>query len=157
MKLKITLLAVLTLVLGFIIGILVSAKLRHNRLRPVRTSVSERYFREHLYRVIDPDSQQIEKLDIIIREYGKNFHELSSDYRQSIDSLMDMQWKEIRPVLSRDQIKRLEEMEEKRREAMKEFRNKKRMDPDKRFDRSRDRDRYHRDRDDYSRDPDRRK
>lgn len=148
MKLRITLLIIGTLLLGFAIGMLTSAQLRHKRMRPVRTFASEHYFREHLYRVIEPDSVQKVELDGIIDRYGDEFKDMNAEFWKNFESLMDRQWGEIKELLSRDQLKKLEEFDRNRREMMKKFRSESRSDDSTRFDRRRgpERDRYDGDR-----------
>jgi hypothetical protein len=122
MKLRITLLIILTLLLGVAIGVLASAQLRHKRMRPVRMYASEHYFKEHLYKVVEPDSVQKVKLDAILKQYGEEFNEMNTGFRKDFESLMDRQWNDIKPVLNKEQIEKLEEIERIRRERMKEFR-----------------------------------
>lgn len=149
MKLRITILIILTLLLGFVIGMLTSAQLRHKRMRPVRTFASEQYFREHFYRIVEPSEEQKLELDGIIKSYADDFNQLRSQYREGFDSLMDEQWGEVKPVLNKEQIEKLEEFERNRRKAMKDFRDKRSSD-------DRGRDRYDRDKSrNYHRDSDR--
>lgn len=124
MKLRITILIVLTLLIGFVIGMLTSAQLRHKRMRPVRIYASENYFRDHLYKVVEPDSAQKAELDAIIEEYGEEFNEMNAAFWKDFETLMDRQWSDIKPVLNKEQIEKLEEIERNRRERMKEFRKK---------------------------------
>ncbi len=128
MKLKITILIVLTLMLGFVLGFLTSAQLRHQRMKPVRIYASEDYFRDHFYKVIDPSVEQKKQLDKIIGKHSDQINELNRKFRDDFETLFDNQWKEIKPVLNKDQIKRLEELERNRREAMKEYRKRRKSD-----------------------------
>lgn len=133
MKLRITILIILTLLLGFVIGMLTSAQLRHKRMRPVRIYASENYFKDHLYKAVEPDSAQKAELNAIIDQYSEEFNEMNASYWKEFESLMDRQWNDIKPVLNKEQIDKLQEIERNRREKIKDFRKK---------DRSGDRD-YH--------------
>ncbi len=124
MKLRITILIILTLLLGFVIGMLTSAQLRHKRMRPVRTFASEQYFREHFYKIVEPSEEQKQELDSIIESYADSFNKLNRQFRDDFESLMDDQWGVIKPVLNKEQIEKLEEFERNRRKAMREFRDK---------------------------------
>ncbi|HCC69857.1 MAG TPA: hypothetical protein DEQ09_01690 [Bacteroidales bacterium] len=126
MKIRITILIVLTLLLGFALGMLTSAQLRHKRMRPVRTYASVKYFREILYKVAEPDSVQQAELDMIIEKYSEYFNDLNSEFRKDFETMMDEQWNEIKPVLNKNQIDKLEEFEQHRSEMMKEFRKRER-------------------------------
>ncbi|MFO7850898.1 MAG: hypothetical protein ACQERS_07495 [Bacteroidota bacterium] len=124
MKLRITILIILTLLLGIVIGMLTSAQLRHKRMRPVRIYASENYFKDHLYKVVEPDSAQKAELDAIIDRYSEEFREMNAAYWKEFESLMDRQWNDIKPVLNKEQIDKLQEIERNRREKIKEFREK---------------------------------
>ena len=139
MKLRITLLIILTLLLGFAIGILTSAQLRHKRMRPVRIYASEQYFKEHLYKVVEPDSAQKAELDAIIEQYGEQVNEMNAAFWKDFETVMDSQWNDIKPVLNKEQIEKLEEIERNRRERMKEFRQRGRSGNRDYHDRGRDR------------------
>jgi len=133
----------MTLLLGFAIGILTSAQLRHKRMRPVRMYASENYFKEHLYKVVEPDSVQKAELDFIIEKYGESFRELNASFWKDFELLMDEQWNEINPVLRKDQIEKLEEFDRNRREMMKEFRRRNDSGDSTRFNRRPRHDREH--------------
>ncbi len=139
MKLRITILIILTLLLGFVIGILTSAQLRHKRMRPVRTYASEHYFKEHLYKVAEPDSAQKVELDAIIKQYGEKVNEMNASFWKDFEALMDSQWDDIKPVLDKKQIEKLEEFERNRRERMNEFRQRGRSGDRDYHERGRDR------------------
>ncbi|MEA1885665.1 MAG: hypothetical protein U9N72_00425 [Bacteroidota bacterium] len=142
MKLRITILIILTLLLGFAIGMLTSAQLRHKRMRPIRIYASENYFKDHLYKVVEPDSAQKAELDAIIERYGEEFNEMNAAFWKDFETLMDRQWNDIKPVLNKEQIEKLQEIERNRREKMKEFRQKDRSEDHDFYDRRRpDRDR----------------
>ncbi|MDZ7739410.1 MAG: hypothetical protein U5K32_10190 [Bacteroidales bacterium] len=158
MKHRITIVIIVTLLLGFVIGMLTSAQLRHQRMRPVRTFASEQYFREHFYRIVEPSEEQKIELDGIIKSYADDFNKLNRQFRNDFESLMDEQWRVIKPVLNKEQIEKLEEFERNRRKAMKEFRDKRGTGDRGRHDRDtnrsyrRDSDRDTRDRRDSDRD-----
>jgi len=83
---------------------------------------SEQYFKEHLYKVVEPDSAQKVELDAIIKHYGEQVNEMNAVFWKDFEALMDSQWNDIKPVLNKEQIEKLEEIERNRRERMKEFR-----------------------------------
>ena len=58
MKTKSIIIIVLTLVIGFILGMLTSAEMRYHKLKPVKVYFSEERFREGFYQAIQPDDQQ---------------------------------------------------------------------------------------------------
>lgn len=122
MKAKPIIIIVITLVIGFILGMLTSAQIRYNRLRPVRVFFSEERFREGFYRVIQPDGKQKEKIDVLLSKYAKDNSEMQGDFRKKLDSLMKDFWKELEPVLTKDQLERLKQMEQRRNDMIRDNR-----------------------------------
>ncbi|MBP8960476.1 MAG: hypothetical protein KBG40_08645 [Bacteroidales bacterium] len=115
MKTRAIILTIVTLVIGFLLGILVSSQLRFHRLKPVRIFFSEeRFFREGFYNIIKPDEKQSKIIDDIVSKYAKANREIQSDFRRKIDSLFKEFWKEVEPNLTREQIDRIREFERRR-------------------------------------------
>lgn len=122
MKLKPILFIFITLLIGFFIGFLTSAQLRHKRMKPVRVYSSERRFRDDAYRFLEPDEAQMEKLDPVIRKYGKASSDLQREFRKNFENLMENYTREIKPLLTQEQLDRINSMEQRRREAVRRFR-----------------------------------
>lgn len=118
MKAKPVLLILITLVIGFILGMLVSAQIRFHRLKPVRVFFSEERFREGFYNILQPDEKQTQIINQILSKYGKSNTIIINDFRRKSDSLMKEFWKEIEPALTREQIERLKEMDKRRMEMI---------------------------------------
>ena len=76
MKAKSIIVILVTLIIGFILGMLTSAQIRYHKLKPVRVYFSEERFREGFYRTIQPDEQQKAKIDLILDKYAKINSEL---------------------------------------------------------------------------------
>jgi hypothetical protein len=118
MKTKPLLLILGTLIIGFILGMLTSAQIRYHRLNPVRVFFSEERFREGFYRAIQPDAQQKAKIDIVLDKYAKINSDLQNTFRKEFESNMKEFRKEIDTYLSKDQIARLREMDERRQQMI---------------------------------------
>jgi hypothetical protein len=142
MKTRPVLLGIITLIIGFVIGMLTSAQLRLHRLRPVRMYFSEERFREGFYKTIQPDEAQKAKIDLILDKYGKLNSETQSNFRKELDSNVKAMRKELDSNLTKEQLARLKEMDEKRQEMMRQerkrhdndttgFRNDRRRFPDR--------------------------
>lgn len=139
MKAKPVIIVVITLIIGFILGILTSAQIRYNRLKPVRMFFSEERFRNGFYEVIKPDEKQKETIDKLLSKYGQVNGDLQNDIRRKLDSTMKEFWKELEPNLSKEQLARLKEIENKRMEMIRsgrlgprdssDFRDNRRMGP----------------------------
>jgi hypothetical protein len=105
-----------TLIIGFFLGILVSAQIRYQKLKPVRTFFSEEMFRKSIYGTIQPEEQQKAKIDEIIGKYAVINMNIQSDFRNKFDKMMKDFWSEIEPNLTKEQLDRMKEMEARRTE-----------------------------------------
>ncbi|MFN8241914.1 MAG: hypothetical protein U0X39_14335 [Bacteroidales bacterium] len=114
MKAKPIILIIVTLVIGFVLGMLTSAQIRYSKLRPVRVFFSEDRFREGFYKMIQPDEKQKETIDQLLSKYARENGTLQGDFRKKMDSLMKDFWKELEPVLTKEQLDRMKEMEKRR-------------------------------------------
>ena len=135
MKAKPILIIIATLLIGFVLGMLTSAQLRFHRLKPVRVFFSEGRFREGFYQVIQPDEKQKTTIDALLSKYAKLNAATQNDFRKKLDSLMKEFWDELEPSLTREQMTRLKEMEQRRNEMI---RNDRRSSPDSSRFRGRD-------------------
>lgn len=122
MRTRQILFAIIILLIGFVIGMLTSAQLRLNRLKPVRMYFSEERFREGFYRTIQPDEAQKAKIDLILDKYARINSETQSNFRKELDSNIKAMRKELDSNLTKEQLARLKEMDEKRQEMMKQER-----------------------------------
>lgn len=116
MKTKPVLLIIATLIIGFILGMLTSAQIRYHKLNPVRVFFSEDRFREGFYRAIQPDEQQKAGIEVVLDKYARINSELQRNYRKEFESSMKEFRKEIDAYLTKDQIARLREMDERRQQ-----------------------------------------
>ena len=56
--------------IGFVLGMLTSAQIRFNRLKPVRVFFSEERFREGFYKIIQPDEKQKAEINQLKKDRG---------------------------------------------------------------------------------------
>ena len=122
MKVKPILVIVIILIIGFVLGMLTSAQIRYNKLKPVRLYFTEGRFREGFYKTVQPDEAQKAEIEKILEKYGKLNSELMSNFRKEFDSNMKEFRKEVDSKLTKEQLARLKEMEEKREEIIKQAR-----------------------------------
>jgi len=116
MKARSIIVVLLTLIIGFILGMLTSAQIRYHRLKPVRVFFSEERFRDGFYKTIEPNEQQKAKIDLVLDKYAKINSELQSNFRKELDANMKEFRKELDLNLTKDQLTRLKEMDERRQE-----------------------------------------
>jgi AraC-like DNA-binding protein len=103
-------------------GMLTSAQIRYHRLKPVRVFFSEQRFRDGFYQTIQPDEQQKAKIDLILNKYGKINSQLQINFRKELDSSMKEFRNEIDLNLTKEQLARLKEMDERRQEMIRQNR-----------------------------------
>lgn len=128
MKTRTILLGIITLIIGFVIGMLTSAQIRLHRLKPVRMYFSEERFREGFYKIIQPDEEQKLKIDLILDKYAKMNSDLQGNFRKELDANMKTMRKELDSSLTKEQLARLKEMDERRQEMIKQDRRRRDSD-----------------------------
>jgi hypothetical protein len=128
MKTRSILIIIFTLIIGFILGMLTSAQLRSHRLNPMRVYFSEERFREGFYKAIQPNDQQKAQIDIILDKYAKINSELQTNFRKDLESNMKEFRKELDQNLTKDQLARLKDLDEKRQQMIRH--NRKNRDND---------------------------
>ena len=109
-KLKIILVLSGTLIIGFALGMLTAAQIRNAHIKKFRTFASKDGFTHWTIHVIDPSPEQKEKISPVISKYAKENLALRKKYRNEFVSLMKAYQKELYPLLTKEQIQRLEKM-----------------------------------------------
>ena len=122
MKAKPVLLVIITLVIGFVLGMLTSAQVRFHKLKPVRMYFSEERFREGFFNTIQPDDKQKAEIAAILDKYAKKNGNLQTDMRRELDSNIKEMRKELDSKLTKDQLARIRAMEEQRQEMIRQNR-----------------------------------
>jgi len=122
MKTKSIIIIVMTLVIGFILGMLTSAEMRYRKLKPVRVYFSEERFRDGFYQAIQPDDKQKEKIDLILDKYAKINGEIQDNFRKELDASMKEFRNELDLNLSKEQIERLKDMDNRRQDMIRNSR-----------------------------------
>jgi hypothetical protein len=122
MKLKPVFVIVITLIIGFVLGMLTSAQIRYQKLKPMRVYFSEERFRDGFYKVIQPDEKQKEIIDLILEKYARKNSDLQNNFRRELDANMKEFRKEVDSNLSKEQLIRVREMDERRLEMIRENR-----------------------------------
>jgi hypothetical protein len=122
MKTKSIFLIIGTLIIGFVLGMLTSAQLRYQKLKPVRVFFSEERFRDGFYKIIQPDEQQKVIIEQVLDKYAKMNSDLQNKFRNDMDANLKAFRKELDSKLTKEQLARLKEMDEKREEMMHQYR-----------------------------------
>jgi hypothetical protein len=128
MKTRLILAIFVTLIIGFFLGMLTSAQIRYHRLRPMRMYFSDDQFRDGFYRIIQPDAQQKEKIDQILNKYMRLNGDVQDKLRKELNNNLESMKKELDQNLTKDQVVRLKNMDERRKEMMKQGQRRHRLD-----------------------------
>lgn len=122
MKAKPIILVIVTLIIGFVLGMLTSAQIRYHKLKPVKVYFSEERFRDGFYHAIQPDEQQKAKIDLVLDKYARINSDLQNNFRKELDASMKDFRKELDSNLTKEQLARLKNMDERRLEMVRQNR-----------------------------------
>lgn len=107
-KLKYSLIIISLLLIGFVIGFLVNGRLTHHKMKKVRSINTEQGFSHEFMRIIDPSPDQAEELKSILKEFSERNHVIIADFRENQKLLFKELRTEIDPLLTDEQIARLD-------------------------------------------------
>ena len=110
-KTKSTIVIIGTLIIGIIMGLLISAGFVNKRIRSFKRLATPEGFRNRLNEIVQPDSIQAVKLDKLMIEFRKRFDELHANMKNQLDTMHA----ELSKILNPEQVKRLEKEMFKRR------------------------------------------
>jgi len=122
MKTKAIIVIVLTLLIGFALGMLTSAQLRHARMKQMRTYINGKEFAGMLIEVIQPDGQQKDEIEAIMKKFEKSTREMQGQFREGFDSLSVSYKKELDTLLTKEQRERVRAFDKKNMEMMQKMR-----------------------------------
>lgn len=108
MKTRSIIILICTLVLGFLLGMATSAWIRHNKMKDFRAFNSIEAFRVRTLSILDPTPEQKEKIVPVIIKYGQKNYELKKKYREEFIVLMKEYRDTLYPLLTKEQIEKLE-------------------------------------------------
>ncbi|MBN2089858.1 hypothetical protein JW964_09595 [candidate division KSB1 bacterium] len=113
-RLKTSLIVLVTIILGIIAGILIERSILHERFRRkfMQSRVSD-VFRSRMEQLISPDSTQQDTVKKILDKHSKRMGETDSLIHTRIQSNLDSLKNELKFVLREDQFKRVEEKVER--------------------------------------------
>jgi Spy/CpxP family protein refolding chaperone len=103
---KTSLIIIITLVLGFLLGIAVTDIFTPSA-RPGKRRSGRDYFRR-LERIIKPEESNRKEIEEILTKYKSRMHEVKSDYNAKMYNLRDSMQAEFDKVLTPGQKQRLE-------------------------------------------------
>ena len=117
-KLKYTLAFVVVLLIGFVLGFLVSGRLIHDRVNRMQKYYTPKGFRYEMRRVLRPTPEQIKKMRPVLEKYARRNRENMMDFRQRQAELLQNLFRDLKPFLTPQQVERLKRVEERRMRFM---------------------------------------
>ncbi len=106
-KSKYTLSLVSVLVIGLILGVLLSGLLIRNRVRHLQGYYTEQGFRLEFMRVLRPSPDQMKRMRPVLMNYGQQNRDNMMEYRKRQRELMLDLRHDLQPILNSAQNQRL--------------------------------------------------
>ncbi len=107
---KSILLLVCTLLLGVLLGAVLNTWLAQERFERIQALRSAQGFERMVERSVAPVSdEQSEQISIVMEEWGPRIVQQRREHRRETRALMDSVRTDLRPILSDEQMERLEE------------------------------------------------
>lgn len=97
------------------IGFLISGQLISHRIETMKNYYSETGFDREIMRIIEPTSEQREKISPIFREFASKNCDLMGNYHENQKELFIDLKKDLTEILNDDQLQRLENHWNKRK------------------------------------------
>ena len=114
MKVKTTIVIIITLLFGIVFGALLNRTFTHRRIRKVFDAVNPIRFTMILEQAIDPTDEQKKRIREILQSHAKQVEELRKNAMEEMETSLQALKKELDSVLTPEQKERLEEMMKKR-------------------------------------------
>jgi hypothetical protein len=109
LQVKPTLVIIGTLLIGIVLGALMSGTLAERRHRKIRSMMRPDGFSEQLIEVIQPqDSDQRDAIAAVLQNTGRRIDEMMQESRADIHATVDSMALELKPLLTDEQNARLQ-------------------------------------------------
>ena len=114
MKIKTTIVIIITLLFGIVFGALLNRTFTHRRIRKAFDAVNPDRFTMILERAIEPTDEQKKQIREILQSHAKQVEELRKKAMEGMETSLQALKKELDSVLTAEQKERLEEMMKER-------------------------------------------
>jgi hypothetical protein len=108
METKTVLIVLSTLIIGMIIGALITGAFARHRIGRFMSMREPGRLAAHVERIIGPDESQRDAVRAVLREHSEQFLELHSHFEDEMLALRDSLRKDLDPILTDEQKERLE-------------------------------------------------
>ena len=115
MKVKTTIVIIITLIFGIVLGAMINRTFTHRRIRRAFDAVNPIRFSMILERAINPTEEQKKQISEILQKHAKQVEKLRGDAMEGMQTSIQTLKKELDSVLTSEQKKRLEKMMRERR------------------------------------------
>lgn len=114
MKVKTTIVIIITLIFGIVLGAMLNRTLMHRRIRRTFDAVNPGRFTMIMERVLEPTAEQKKQVREILRDHAKKVDELRKNAMEGMQASIQALRVELDAVLTPEQKKRLERMMKER-------------------------------------------
>ncbi len=108
-RLKYSLIFIITLLIGFVIGFLTNGRLVNQRIVKMKDYFSETGFGREIKSVVRPTPEQEKLLMPAFRNFASSNHELMNNFHDDQKELFSRLKEDLDTILNEEQIKRLDE------------------------------------------------
>ena len=115
---KTALILLATMVLGIVLGVLISGAFLRHPMRPEREEALSELFVSRFERLIEPDEAQRDTVRAILQSYSRRFIEMHDKHHAEMAALMDSMNVDLSPILTEEQRRRVAEHTERRHRFM---------------------------------------
>jgi len=105
-----------TLLIGFVIGFLTNGRLVKSRITRMQSFYTEKGADRAFMQVLDPTPEQMEKVRPILQRHAQQNRELLNHHRDEQQLLFVELEDELRPLLTQEQMERLEDLKNRWRQ-----------------------------------------
>jgi Spy/CpxP family protein refolding chaperone len=109
-KIKFSGIIIGTLLIGFVIGFLTNGRLVKSRIDRMQSFYTEKGANRAFMRVLDPTPEQMEQIRPILQQHARQNKELLKHHRSEQQALFLELENELRPLLTDEQMEKLEEL-----------------------------------------------
>ena len=114
LKLKNSLILTGTLILGIIIGVLISGRAIHYKMKNARNFYTERGFNREIMKVIKPTDEQLKQLRPLFQKQAKKNQALFRRCKEKRDELFIEFRSELENYITDEQLKHFDKMQKKK-------------------------------------------
>jgi len=114
MKIKPILMFAIILVIGFVIGFLVSGQITRRKHKAFIEQRTHEGYKKRFYYMLELDQEQMKKIDPVLDKYADNNQLLVRSFREKLGAQRDSLKDEIKAFLTDEQLEKLQSLRPRR-------------------------------------------